>query len=116
MKTELRRGVAYIAQRVVRGSDASAIYDYESGAYYQFSGDVSATKVNVYDYSRGCFLGGDIPSLYDYGEGAFFEFKVDGNRINGYDYESGSFFEATVSGQSISVYDYDVGAFFNYSA
>lgn len=115
MKAELRRGIAYIAQRVVRGDNISAVFDYESSTYYQFSGEVSGTHVNVYDYDRRCFLGGNIPSLYDYGEGSFFECKIDGNRVTGYDYESGSFYEATVSGQNVSIYDYDVGTFFNYS-
>lgn len=115
MKVGLRRGIAYLAQRVISEKDLSAIYDYDSGSYYQFSGDVSRARVNIYDYDRSCFLGGDPPSLYDYGEGNFFEFKIEGNRVNGYDYESGSFFEATVSDRNVSVYDYEVGAFFNYS-
>lgn len=116
MKAGLRRSIAYIAQRVVSGANLSAIYDYDSGSYYQFSGEATATRVNVYDYDRGCFIGGNPPSLYDYGEGSFIELKVNGQRINGYDYESGSFYEATVSGGGISVYDYDEGSFFNYSA
>ena len=116
MKAGLRRGVAYIAQRVVNRADISAIYDYDSGSYYQFSGEASETAVNVYDYDRGCFIGGDLPSLYDYGEGSFVELKVNGQRIDGYDYESGSFYEATVSGKEVSVYDYGEGSFFNYSA
>lgn len=116
MKSGLRRSIAYIAQRVVNGVDLSAIYDYEGGSYYQFSGDVSTASVNVYDYERGCFIGGDLPSLYDYGDGSFIEFKLNGQRADGYDYGSGSFYEATVSGRDVSVYDYGQGSFFNYSA
>lgn len=116
MKTGLRHGVAYIAQRVVNGVDLSAIYDYDSGAYYQFSGDTTAPRIDIYDYSRGCFIGGDLPSLYDYGEGNFIDFKLSGGKVDGYDYGSSSFFEATVSGKEVSVYDYDAGAYFSYSA
>lgn len=91
-------------------------YDAEYVAsYYQFSGDVSPSSVNVYDYDRGCFIGGDLPSLYDYGEGSFVEFKANGNRVDGYDYGSGSFYEATVDAREVSIYDYGAGAYFSFS-
>jgi len=112
---ELRRAVAYIALRLASGKDASAVYDFEAGGYFQFSGEVGATQVNVYDDGRQCFLGGSPPSLYDYGKSSFFDFEAKGARFDGYDYGSSSFYEATVNGDSVSVYDYDVSAFFNYS-
>jgi len=38
---------------LVRGTKASTIFDYVSGVYRQYSGEVSKQNVNVFDYERG---------------------------------------------------------------
>lgn len=115
MREDLRRGIAYIAGRIVSGQQASAVYDYTASGYFQLSGDVSSSRVNVYDYGRGCHLSGTPPSLYDYGTASYFDLKVEGPKVKGYDYASRTYYEATVDGRAISVYDFGEGSFFNYS-
>ena len=115
MTDELRRAIAYLALRRSTGNSASAVYDYAASAYFQFSGEVTATRVNIYDYGRSCHLDGTPPSLYDYGTSSYFEFKESGRKFEGYDYATSSFWEATINGRSVSVYDYERSAYFDYS-
>ena len=115
MTDDLRRTVAYIAGRLVSGARSSAVYDYATGSYFQISGSVSDNHVSIYDYGRGCHVGGSTPSLYDYGNASFFEVKKHGSKVKGYDYASSTFYEATVNGRNVSVYDYGAGSFFSYS-
>ncbi len=115
MTDGLRAAVAYIAARLASGEDASAIFDYSAGSYVQFSGEVSAARVNIYDYGRSCFLDGTPPSLYDHGGSNAFDFKATGATFEGYDYGSSTFFEGTVDGGNVNVYDFGKSAYFDYS-
>jgi hypothetical protein len=116
MDAELRRAVAYIAGRMISGSTATSVYDYDAGSYFSIDGEVSTSRVNVFDYSRSCYLDGNPPSLYDYGRGQFFglELKV-AQKFSGYDYGSSSFFDGEVKGETISIYDYGTGNYHDYS-
>lgn len=59
--------MAYLASRLVSGADATAVYDYSSSQYFNFSGSVSTDSVNVYDYEQRCYVSGLPSSLYHYG-------------------------------------------------
>jgi len=115
MTDDLRRAVAYIVARLARSQDVSAVYDTTAGRYFQFSGEVTSSRVDVYDYSRGCHLDGTPPSLFDGGAGAFLDLMDRGSKFEGYDYETGAFYEAAVSGSTVSVYDFGTGSEFEYS-
>jgi hypothetical protein len=115
MNDGVRRTVAYVAARFLVGPSVTAIYDYTTGGHFQFSGEVSRSSVNVYDYGRGCHFGGSPPSLYDYGESHHVEFKLEGAMVKGYDYGASCHYEAKVNGKNINIYDYGVGSYFQYS-
>jgi hypothetical protein len=116
MQAELRRAVAYIGGRMISDSTATSVYDYDAGSYFSIDGEVSTTRVNVYDYSRSCYLDGNPPSLYDYGQSQFFDLELKGGqKFSGYDYGSSSFFDGEVKGDAVSIYDYGTGNYHDYS-
>jgi len=114
MQNSKRRAVAYIVGRYISKRDSGAIYDYNAGTHFSFSGSIDSS-VNVYDYSRSNYLSGDISSLYDYSTGQYINVNVTGYSFSGYDYETGSYFNGTVNDGSINIYDYQEGRYFDYS-
>lgn len=78
MSPELRRGVAYIAQRLVEGNSRGSLYDYGAGAFFEASRE--GNRVKGYDYGSGNFyeatVNGRSVSLYDYERGAFFSYST----------------------------------------
>jgi hypothetical protein len=110
-----RRAVAYVAGRLVTGSESGAVYDYSESRHVNFSGTVSDQNVNVYDYDEGCFVSGSPASLYHYGDGQFIQLNVNGAQLSGYDYGSGQHFSGSVQANSVTVYDYEHGSYFNYA-
>src|SRR5437899_1531974 len=115
MNAHTRRAVAYIAGRLVTGTDSGSVYDYSAPGYFNFSGDVSEGNVNVYDYGQSCFVGGTLPSLYHYGNSRHLDLTVSGTDFEGYDYATGRHFSGSVSSASVSVYDYEHGSYFEYT-
>jgi hypothetical protein len=91
------------------------VYDYQEGRHFNFSGEVSKRRVNVYDYAKGCFVGGAPASLYHYGDGKHIQMGGNGKQFSGYDYGSMRHFSGTVTGTGVAIYDYEYNAFFNYS-
>jgi hypothetical protein len=120
VNASVRRAVAYIAGRAVSGRRASSAYDFSSGKYTNFSGEVSDSKVAVYDFDAGCHVSGsrrgDRYSLYHYGISGHIDLSVKPNgTFSGYDYTSAAHFSGKVTGRSISLYDHGSGEYFNYS-
>lgn len=115
MNAGLRRAVAYIAGRMVAGSNSTHVYDYDSSKHFSFSGNADATKCNIYDHDRRCHVTGAPPSLYDYGNQKHLTLDVKGTEFSGYDYASGKHFSGRVNGNSIFLYDYDGSGHHNYS-
>lgn len=114
MQHGARRAVAYVVARIASKRDAGSIYDWQTGDYHHFSGQVEG-QVNVFDYERGNYLSGPLNSLYDYEIGNYLEIKAQGNgRFSGYDYESGQYFEARVSGRKVNLYDYETGDYYDF--
>lgn len=115
MNAHVRRAVAYIAGRLVSGSDSGAVYDYSEGRYVNIGGQVTARNVNVYDYEQRCYVAGTPNSLYHYGDGQFIQIDVNGPQFTGFDYGSGQHFSGSVQTRSVNLYDYEQGSYFNYS-
>ena len=113
MKPEVRRGVAYIAGRLVRDRRGSALYDYSSSGYSHFSGTVGKS-VSVYDHSARAHIAGSASSLFHYGVRAHITLHVKGNAFTGYDYDSRSAFSGQVRQSNISIYDYGEAKHFQF--
>lgn len=111
---ETRRAVAYIAARLVSGEDRSAVFDYSDGRYFNLSGQVSANKVQIYDYEQSAHIGGTPPSLFHYGNAAHLRLTVHGTSFKGFDYASSDHFTGEVSGRAVSLFDYGTGTYYNY--
>lgn len=115
MKSYTRRAVAYIVGRLVSGGETSTVYDRQESRYVNISGTVTAGNVSVYDYDRGCHIGGSSTALYDYGDGVHISLQVKDMEFSGYDYSSHSHYSGKVSGKDVSVYDYGTSSYYNYS-
>jgi hypothetical protein len=115
MQPDTRRAVAYIAGRAISGKQSSAIYDFEESGYFNFSGTVSASEANVYDYDSSCHIGGKLASLYHYGHANHLQLELKGKQFSGFDYDEASHFNGTVNGSSVSLYDYASSQYHNYS-
>jgi hypothetical protein len=110
-----RRAIAYIAGRIITGSAAGSVFDYDEGRHVMFSGDVSKENVNVYDYDAACFITGPPTSLFHYGDSQHIQLGGESGQFRGFDYASGAHFSGTVSGTSVALFDYEDGAHHNYS-
>jgi hypothetical protein len=115
MSGGMRRAIAYISGRAISGRAASAVYDYGTSGFFNFSGDVSADRVQTYDYERGCYVGGSLSALFDYSTNTYVLLTIRGEEFDGYDYASGARFIGRLTGQSVSIYDYETGRHHAYS-
>lgn len=119
MKQDTRACVAYAALRLISGSPATAVYDHASECYLSMAGEISATSVDLYDYSRQAHFGGrgadGIYDLYDHGHGHYVRLEIKGKRYSGYDHGSGCHFSGLVEGTRTALYDYAKAVRFHYS-
>lgn len=119
MRSDVRACIAYVAIRIISGRNASGVYDNSGAGYISISGQITATNVNVFDYSRGAHFGGSGSggrfSLFDYGHSHHVDLKIKGDKYDGFDYGSSCHFSGTVNGASTSLYDYGSGSYHNYS-
>ena len=69
MKPHVRAAVAAIALSHSRGRKVSSVFAYGGDGYVNIDVSINGSKVDGYDYSNGCHVGGNLPSLYHYGEG-----------------------------------------------
>ena len=119
MKSHTRRGIAYIAGRLVSGKYSTTLRDDSEGKHFSFGGEVSLENgVSVYDYEQSCFIRGNSSggplSLYHDGNANWIDLAIDGNTFKGYDKDSGSFFSGTVNGDFITIYDNEHSQYFKY--
>lgn len=115
MKDYTRAAIAYIAGRIISGTNSSSIYDYSKSTYINISGSIERNTVNVYDYSQSCHISGTYNSLYHYGDSHYINLNINGNQFDGYDYGHACHFSGNVSGNSISLYDYGTSSNYRYS-
>lgn len=79
------------------------------------TGEVSDSRVNIYDYKSSCYVVGNLPSLYHYGTANYIQLTIQGNQFNGYDYHTSSYYQGHVSSNAVTLYDYEDGKYHNYS-
>ena len=109
-----RACVAYIAASLC-GARGSSVYDYSQSKHISISGSSGPSRVNIYDYDRGCHVSGSPENLYDYGTGAHIQLTMNGSQFSGYDYHTGSHFSGNVNSNAVSIYDYQTSSHYNYS-
>ena len=119
MKAHTRRGIAYIAGRLVSGKYSTTLRDDSEGKHFSFGGEASVENgVSVYDYEQICFIRGNSSeksiSLYHDGNANWIELTIEGNTFKGHDKDSGAFFSGTVNGDFITIYDNEHSQYFKY--
>ena len=115
MREHVRASIAYIAGKLISGSESGSVFDYATSRYIQFSGTVSEENVSIYDYSRSCYISGAPQNLYHYGDSHYVSLTIDGQSFKGFDYGTNTYFSGNVSVRNISLFDYGEGKYFQYS-
>ncbi len=119
MKAHTRRGIAYIAGRLVSGKYSTTLRDDSEGKHFSFEGEVSLENgVSVYDYEQKCYIRGNSSggplSLYHDGNAKWIELTIEGNKFKGHDKDSGTFFSGTINGDFITIRDDEYSQDFKY--
>ena len=105
MNRHTRTCIAFVAGSVISGIKASSIYDYDRSRHLNFSGTLSESNVQIFDYERSCHFGGRLPSLFDYGRNIDILLHIDKTSFSGCDYGDDEHFSGHASNGSISLYD-----------
>jgi len=113
MKHQKRIAIAFIVGKMMVEKAATSVYDYQTSAYLNFSGEVS--PLNIYDYGRGNYLTGELESIYDYATGQYINLKLENDAFSGYDYETGTYFNVTIKDGTITFYDYEDSSYYSFT-
>lgn len=124
VKEHTRRVVAYIVGRLVTDMQSATVYDYSAKTHFPYSGEVSASRIAVYDCMVRCNINGGESSagksplreffLYHYGNAKHLSVEITGGRFQGFDYDSGRHYSGSVNGNLITLFDYEFLMRFNY--
>jgi len=105
-----RRIIAYIAGKLISGKVIDKLFDQSNSSYTEIAGEVSLTKINVYDTEKNELItgSGDAKgiSLYDFATAKFIDLKIDQEEFDGFDYESKKIFYGNVKENTVSVFDF----------
>jgi hypothetical protein len=115
MKPHVRRAIAYILGCIISEKKSSAVYDYASSQYYNFSINLSTSGIAAYDYSTSSHISGSYSSLFHYGECHHISFRIENNRFSGFEYGDSCHFSGSVNGNFVTLFDYGVSSYFNFS-
>jgi hypothetical protein len=120
MDNSQRLAISFIAGTLVDQNNPSSVYDYQTASYSNYSGQVDEDRINIYDYSRRCYITGNNNgykySLYDYGAKNYVDFEIEEDgKFKGYDYFSRKYYSGYVRSRNISFYDYETSAYYNFS-
>jgi len=106
-----RRIVAYIAGKLISGKEINKLFDRSNSSYAEIVGEVTITKINVYDSERNELItgSGDAKgiSLYDFTTAKFIDLKIDKEKFDGFDYESKKIFYGELKDNTVSVFDFE---------
>lgn len=110
MEFHKRRIVAFVVGKLITGKEINKLFDQTNSSYSEIVGDVTDTKINVYEAERNeLFTGsGDEKgiSLYDFTTAKFIDLKIDNDKFDGFDYESKKVFYGEVKDDSVSLFDF----------
>ena len=110
MDLNKRRIVAFIAGKLISGKEINKLFDQSNSRYAEILGDVTITKINVYEVERNELItgSGDAKgiSLYDFTTAKFIDLKIDKEQFDGFDYESKKIFYGEVKDNTISLFDF----------
>lgn len=115
MKPHVRRAIAYIAANIILQKRATAVFDYATSQYYNFSINLSQSGIAVYDNTQNCHISGSYASLFHYGDSCHISFKIDDHKFSGFDYGESCHFSGSVNGNLVSMFDYGVSSYFDFS-
>lgn len=110
MNIHKRRIVAYIIGKLVAGKEISRIFDKTTSSYNEINGEVSLTRINVYDTEKNEMMTGSGDgkgvSLYDFATAKFIDLKIAGEKFDGFDYESKKVFYGELKDNTVSFFDF----------
>lgn len=105
-----RRIVAYILGKVIRDKEISRVFDKTTSSYNMIAGEVSVSRINVYDTEKNELMTGSGDekgiSLYDFTTAKFIELKISGETFDGFDYETNKVFYGDVKENMVSIFDF----------
>lgn len=114
MNKNTRACIAYVANALINGRTGTAVYDFSQSKHITIQGSVKESRVQVYDFDRGCHFQGTATKLYDYGRNAHVTLSISGNTFKGFDYGDGHHFTGSVSGRNVTFYDHGESQHFQY--
>lgn len=105
-----RRIVAYIIGVVIGEKEIMKVYDKTNSSFNMIAGEVSASKINVFDTEKNEMITGTADdkgiSLYDYATAKFIDLKISGEKFEGFDYESNKIFYGDLNENTVSIFDF----------
>jgi hypothetical protein len=110
MNIDKRRIVAYIIGKLVSGKEIYKIFDRTNSSYNQITGEVSPTRINVYDTEKSELITGSGDdkgiSLYDLTSAKFIDLRIEGDKFDGFDYESKKLFYGEFKENTVALFDF----------
>ena len=110
MNNDKRRIVAYIIGKLVSGKEIYKIFDRTTSSYNQIMGEVSPTRINVYDTEKNELITGSGDdkgiSLYDFTSAKFIDLRMEGSKFDGFDYESKKLFYGDYKENTVALFDF----------
>jgi len=105
-----RRIVAFVIGKLIGGKEISKVFDKTTSSYNEITGEVSITRINVYDTEKNEIVTGSGDekgiSLYDFATAKFIDLKIYGETFDGFDYESKKVFYGDMKENTVSFFDF----------
>jgi hypothetical protein len=113
-----RRIVAYIVGKLVGGKEIYRVFDKTTFSFNKIAGEVSVSKINVYDTERNELMTGNGDdkgiSLYDYTTAKIIDLKIEAENFQGFDYESKKLFFGDMRENTVSFFDFQTSKHYYY--
>jgi hypothetical protein len=113
-----RRIVAYIVGKLVGGKEIYRVFDKNTFSFNKIAGEVSVSKINVYDTERNELMTGNGDdkgiSLYDYTTAKIIDLKIEAENFQGFDYESKKLFFGDMRENTVSFFDFQTSKHYYY--
>ncbi|RPI72704.1 MAG: hypothetical protein EHM47_07660 [Ignavibacteriales bacterium] len=110
MNLHKRRIVAYIIGKLYTEKEISKVFDKTTSSYNSITGEVTVSRINVYDTEKNELLTGSGDekgiSLYDFTTAKFIDLKISGEYFDGFDYESQKVFYGDIKENTVSFFDF----------